>query len=60
MNSSDLYNTKAFQLSYLQKVKALLEKRKDSGDENTRAHYRHLLYKIDKVLESDIAARDSR
>ncbi len=33
---------------------------RDSGDENTRAHYRHLLYKIDKVLESDIAARDSR
>lgn len=60
VNSSDLYNTKALQLSYLQKVKALLEKRKDSGDENTRAHYRHLLYKIDKVLESDIAARDSR
>ncbi len=54
IKSDDIYNTKALQYSCLLKVKSLLEKRLDTGSAETRAHYRHLLYRIDKILESGL------
>ena len=37
---------------YVLKVKDLLEKRKNSGDETTRMHYRLMLHQISKALEN--------
>lgn len=51
VKSDEVYNTKALQFSYLQKVKTLLEKQQNTGSEDTRAHYKHLLYKINRMLD---------
>lgn len=52
VKSNEIYNTKALQYRYLQKVKALLEKRQSSGSADTQEHYKYLLYKVTKILEA--------
>jgi len=52
VKSNEIYNTKALQYRYLQKVKALLEKKQNSGSADTQEHYKYLLYKVNKILEA--------
>lgn len=44
------HNLKYVNFAYLQKVRTLLSKRKNSGDETTKAYYAHLIYKIDRLV----------
>lgn len=53
VKSDEVYNTKALQFSYLQKVKSLLERQQNTGSEETRAHYKHLLYKVNRMLTAN-------
>lgn len=52
VKSDEVYNTKALQFSYLQKVKALLERRQNSGSADTQEHYKHMLYKVNRILDA--------
>ncbi|MFQ8826617.1 MAG: zinc-dependent metalloprotease [Alistipes sp.] len=52
VKSDEVYNTKALQFSYLQKVKALLERRQNSGSAETQEHYKHMLYKVNRILDA--------
>ena len=45
------HNMKALNYKYLQKVEKLLRQRKNSGDEETKAHYAHMLYKIEHLTK---------
>ena len=47
----EVQNTKALYFNYLMKIKSLLEKNQNVGSQETRDHYRHLLYKINKTLD---------
>lgn len=52
VKSNEIYNTKALQYRYMQKVKNLLEKKQNTGSADTQEHYKYLLYKVNKILEA--------
>ena len=48
---ADQHDLKAISFQYLMKVREFLYKHKDSGNAATKAHYRHLIYKINVGLD---------
>ena len=52
VKTEDVYDTKSLYYNYLLKVRSLLEKSQNTGSQDTRDHYKHMLYKVKKMLDT--------
>lgn len=52
VKSEDVYDSKEIYYGYLLKIKDLLEKKKNTGSQESKDHYNSMLYKMNKLLEN--------
>ena len=50
VKSEDVYDSKEVYYGYLLKVKDLIEKKQNTGSQETQDHYKSMLYKVNKLL----------